>query len=110
MEQLRAAQGIAPVFSVQNMFNLANRSAEPLLDYAAGHDIAFIPWFPLATGARAGPGQPTSPAGRRARRVCVAAGAGRAAEALARRAADPGHRHLEDNIARAADDLNAITG
>jgi aryl-alcohol dehydrogenase-like predicted oxidoreductase len=58
VDQLRAAQEIAPVVSVQNLFNLANRSAEPLLDYAAGQDIAFIPWFPLATGALAGPGSP----------------------------------------------------
>ena len=48
VEELRAAQEIAPVVSVQNMFNLASRSAEPLLDYAAGNGIAFIPWFPLA--------------------------------------------------------------
>jgi pyridoxine 4-dehydrogenase len=47
VEQLQAAQEIAPIVSVQNMFNLANRSAGPLLDYATGNDIAFIPWFPL---------------------------------------------------------------
>ncbi|WP_375401621.1 aldo/keto reductase [uncultured Amnibacterium sp.] len=50
VEQLQAAQKIATIVSVQNLFNLAKRDAEPLLDYAAEHDIAFIPWFPLATG------------------------------------------------------------
>jgi pyridoxine 4-dehydrogenase len=35
---------------VQNLFNLAHRDAEPLLDYATEKGIAFIPWFPLATG------------------------------------------------------------
>jgi pyridoxine 4-dehydrogenase len=42
--------------SVQNLFNLADRTAEPLLDHAAEHSIAFIPWWPLATGALAAEG------------------------------------------------------
>jgi aryl-alcohol dehydrogenase-like predicted oxidoreductase len=36
--------------SVQNLFNLANRAAEPLLDHCTEQGIGFIPWFPLATG------------------------------------------------------------
>jgi pyridoxine 4-dehydrogenase len=56
--ELQVAQEIAPIVSVQNLFNLANRSAEPLLDHVTEHGIAFIPWFPLATGALAGPGSP----------------------------------------------------
>ena len=38
---------------MQNLFNLTNRSAEALLEYAQGAQIAFIPWFPLATGTLA---------------------------------------------------------
>ena len=56
--ELQAAQQIAVIASVQNLFNLASRSAGPLLDYAAGNGIAFIPWYPLATGSLAGPGSP----------------------------------------------------
>jgi pyridoxine 4-dehydrogenase len=56
--QLEEAQKTAPISSVQNQFNLSNRSSEPLLDYAAKHGIAFIPWYPLATGALARPGSP----------------------------------------------------
>jgi aryl-alcohol dehydrogenase-like predicted oxidoreductase len=41
---------------VQNLFNLADRAAEPLLDYATEHNIAFIPWWPLATGGLAAEG------------------------------------------------------
>jgi pyridoxine 4-dehydrogenase len=48
--QLQEAQKTAEIVSVQNLFNLANRTAEPLLDHATEHGIAFIPWFPLATG------------------------------------------------------------
>jgi len=44
--------------SVQNLFNLTNRSAEPLLEHATKLGIAFIPWFPLATGKLAGSGGP----------------------------------------------------
>ena len=56
VEQLQEAQKIAEIVSVQNLFNLAKRDAEPLLDHATDAGIAFIPWFPLATGrlAKAG--------------------------------------------------------
>jgi pyridoxine 4-dehydrogenase len=50
VEQLQEAQKIAPIVSVQNLYNLANRQSEALLDHVQAHDIAFIPWFPLATG------------------------------------------------------------
>src|SRR5919112_650884 len=50
VDQLVAAQEVAPIVSVQNLFNLAKREAEPLLEHCEKHDIAFIPWFPLATG------------------------------------------------------------
>jgi len=57
---LREAQKTAEIVSVQNLFNLAKRDAEPLLDHATERGIAFIPWFPLATGALAGPDSPLS--------------------------------------------------
>jgi aryl-alcohol dehydrogenase-like predicted oxidoreductase len=50
VEQLEEARKIATIATVQNLFNLANRTAEPLLDYCTANDIGFIPWFPLATG------------------------------------------------------------
>jgi aryl-alcohol dehydrogenase-like predicted oxidoreductase len=56
--QLEQAREIAEIVSVQNLYNLANRSAEALLDHAEKAGIAFIPWFPLATGALARPGGP----------------------------------------------------
>jgi pyridoxine 4-dehydrogenase len=56
VDQLEQARQIVEIASVQNLFNLTNRSAEPLLDHAEGVGIAFIPWFPLATGALAEPG------------------------------------------------------
>jgi aryl-alcohol dehydrogenase-like predicted oxidoreductase len=58
MAQLEQAREIAEIVSVQNLYNLADRSAEELLDHAEKAGIAFIPWFPLATGALARPGGP----------------------------------------------------
>jgi aryl-alcohol dehydrogenase-like predicted oxidoreductase len=58
VDQLRAAAEIAPIATVQNLYNLADRSAEELLDYSAANGIGFIPWFPLATGQLAKPGGP----------------------------------------------------
>jgi aryl-alcohol dehydrogenase-like predicted oxidoreductase len=58
VDQLRAASEIAPIATVQNLYNLANRSAEELLDYSAANGTGFIPWFPLATGELAKPGGP----------------------------------------------------
>ncbi|MCW2765725.1 MAG: oxidoreductase [Nocardioides sp.] len=50
VQQLQDAQAVAPIATVQNLYNLANRASEPLLDHCAEHGIGFIPWFPLATG------------------------------------------------------------
>jgi aryl-alcohol dehydrogenase-like predicted oxidoreductase len=52
------AQKTARIVSVQNLYNVANRSAEKLLDYSEQHDIGFIPWYPLATGKLARSGGP----------------------------------------------------
>ncbi|TCB97998.1 oxidoreductase [Micromonospora zingiberis] len=58
VEQIEQARQIAPIVSVQNLYNLANRKAEDVLDYCERNDIAFIPWFPIATGELARPGGP----------------------------------------------------
>jgi pyridoxine 4-dehydrogenase len=58
VDQIKAAQAVTPIVSVQNLYNLANRSAEDVLDYAASQDMGFVPWFPLATGQLAKPGGP----------------------------------------------------
>jgi pyridoxine 4-dehydrogenase len=58
VEQLEAAKKVATIVSVQNMYNITVRSAEPLLDACEGRGIGFIPWFPLAAGPLAAPGGP----------------------------------------------------
>jgi pyridoxine 4-dehydrogenase len=56
--QIEAASKIFPVATVQNRYNLADRSSEAVLDYCEAHGIGFIPWFPLAAGDLARPGSP----------------------------------------------------
>jgi pyridoxine 4-dehydrogenase len=38
------------VTTVQNRYNLVDRSSEDVLDYCEKHGIGFIPWAPVATG------------------------------------------------------------
>ncbi|MFE2101772.1 MULTISPECIES: oxidoreductase [unclassified Streptomyces] len=45
--QLAEAQQIAPVVTVQNLYNLANRQDDPLVERTAAQNIAFVPYFPL---------------------------------------------------------------
>jgi pyridoxine 4-dehydrogenase len=47
LEQLKEAQQITAIASVQNRFSISDRSGEAILDYCTQHDIAFIPWGPL---------------------------------------------------------------
>lgn len=58
VDQLAAAQTVAPIVSVQNMYNLTARSAEPVLDACEAQGLGFIPWFPLAAGPLAAPDGP----------------------------------------------------
>lgn len=50
VDQLEAAQKVATIVSVQNMYNLSVRTAEPVLEACESQNIGFIPWFPLAAG------------------------------------------------------------
>ncbi|MFF4753188.1 oxidoreductase [Streptomyces sp. NPDC002514] len=45
--QLTEAQGIAPVVTVQNLYNVANRADDALVDRCAAENIAYAPFFPL---------------------------------------------------------------
>ena len=65
VEQLEHAQGITAIVSVQNRFNLADRSAEDVLEVCERDGLGFIPWFPLETGSLAGAGGPLAEAAER---------------------------------------------
>ncbi|HVT22647.1 MAG TPA: aldo/keto reductase [Mycobacteriales bacterium] len=57
---ITAMREIVDVVSVQNLYNLTDRHHEDVVDYCTSAGIAFIPWFPLATGALAAEGGPLS--------------------------------------------------
>jgi len=54
--ELEQARKVIDVVSVQNLYNLADRSSEDVLDYCEKESIGFIPWFPVASGELAKPG------------------------------------------------------
>ncbi|MBB5983550.1 oxidoreductase [Kribbella solani] len=45
--QIREAQAIAPIVTIQNLYNLVNREDDDVVDYAAEHNLAFASFFPL---------------------------------------------------------------
>ncbi|MDE3059760.1 MAG: aldo/keto reductase [Pseudomonadota bacterium] len=65
VQDIEAAQRFFPVATVQNRYNLINRSSEDVLDYCTKHSIGFIPWFPLAAGELAHPGSALDGAAQR---------------------------------------------
>ena len=56
VSQLQAALEITPIATVQNLYNLSNRTSEPLLQECERQGIGFLPWFPIHTGDLAEPG------------------------------------------------------
>jgi aryl-alcohol dehydrogenase-like predicted oxidoreductase len=54
VDEIRRAREHLPIVSVQNQYNLGDRHWEEVVDYCTGEGLAFIPWFPLATGDLAG--------------------------------------------------------
>jgi aryl-alcohol dehydrogenase-like predicted oxidoreductase len=56
LAEIEAAQRFFRVASVQNRYNLVDRTSEDVLDYCAGKGIGFIPWAPLSAGNLATPG------------------------------------------------------
>jgi aryl-alcohol dehydrogenase-like predicted oxidoreductase len=51
VKQLEQARKIVPIASVQNRYNLGDRSSEEVLKACERLGIAFLPWFPLGDGA-----------------------------------------------------------
>jgi pyridoxine 4-dehydrogenase len=49
-EEIERAQKTARIVSVQNLYNLTDRTHEPALTYCEKNDMGFIPWFPVAAG------------------------------------------------------------
>jgi len=54
--EIDQARKVIDIVSVQNMYNVGERKHEDVLEYCEQHNLAFIPWFPVAAGKLARPG------------------------------------------------------
>jgi pyridoxine 4-dehydrogenase len=63
--ELELASRFFTVSTVQNRYNLTDRSSEDVLTYAEEHGIGFIPWAPISAGELARPGGPLQAAAAR---------------------------------------------
>jgi aryl-alcohol dehydrogenase-like predicted oxidoreductase len=50
VDELKRAQAVVPIVSVQNRYNIVERRDEDVLQACESGGLAFIPWFPLKTG------------------------------------------------------------
>jgi aryl-alcohol dehydrogenase-like predicted oxidoreductase len=66
VSQLDEAAKITPISTVQNLYNVGERTSEPLLQVCEQRGIGFIPWYPVGSGQLA---VADSPLGRLAARV-----------------------------------------
>jgi aryl-alcohol dehydrogenase-like predicted oxidoreductase len=46
-DQLRSAQRLTPIVSIQNRFNVADRHSESLIDLCEQEQLIFLPWAPI---------------------------------------------------------------
>lgn len=63
--ELEAAGRHFTVSTVQNRYNLTDRSSEDVLRYSEENGIGFIPWAPISAGELARPGGPLDEAAKR---------------------------------------------
>ena len=54
--EIERAQKVATIVSVQNQYNISDRKHDDVVDFCEEHNIAFIPWAPVASGKLAQPG------------------------------------------------------
>ena len=65
VDEIESVRRLTIVATVQNLYNLANRQSEAVVDHCEREQIGFIPWFPLATGSLAAAGSPLARAAER---------------------------------------------
>lgn len=50
VDQIKEAQKVAKIDAIENLYNVSDHHDDDVVDYAADQNMAFLPWFPLATG------------------------------------------------------------
>jgi aryl-alcohol dehydrogenase-like predicted oxidoreductase len=58
VEQIESARRVVHIVSVQNLYNIAQREADDVIDFCEQNQIGFIPWFPLGSGKLSSDGGP----------------------------------------------------
>jgi pyridoxine 4-dehydrogenase len=56
VKEIERAQKTVPIVSVQNKYNIADRTHESVLQFCEKHQLGFIPWFPMEQGKLSKPG------------------------------------------------------
>jgi pyridoxine 4-dehydrogenase len=105
-EQLRRAQALAPIVSIQNRYNLSDRNSESLVDLCEKEQIAFLPWAPIQDLDAPIVGEIAARHDATAHQVALAWLLARSAAMLV----IPGtgsRAHLESNVAAAGIELSA---
>jgi aryl-alcohol dehydrogenase-like predicted oxidoreductase len=112
VEQIEAVRKITTIVSVQNRYNLIDRSSESVLEYCTDENLAFIPWFPLATGSLAKPGGPLARAAERLKATPAQVAIAWLLQKSPVMLPIPGTstvKHLEENVAGERLELDAAT-
>jgi len=65
VEEIRAAQQVFPVATVQNRYSVTFRMHDDVLAYCEAHGIGFIPWYPLSGGGLLKPDSPLATVAQR---------------------------------------------
>jgi pyridoxine 4-dehydrogenase len=63
--EIEKARKVATIVSVQNEYNIGQRKSEATLEYCEKNNLAFIPWFPVASGKLAKEGGPLDAAAKK---------------------------------------------
>jgi pyridoxine 4-dehydrogenase len=104
--QLRAAQQVTPIVSVQNRYNVSDRVSEPMVDLCEQEDITFLPWAPIREAGGGVVGEIARRHGVSGRQIVLAWLLARSPRILP----IPGSgsaAHIEENVAAAAVELDA---
>ena len=63
-DEIKRAQKIVPIVSVQNRYNIKDRKSENVLDYCEKENIGFLPWSPIGGGGGLKPENPLNTAAK----------------------------------------------
>jgi aryl-alcohol dehydrogenase-like predicted oxidoreductase len=114
-EQLSVAEAITPIVSVQNRYNLLDRSSEALVDRCEIEEVAFLPWAPVENAGSVPAVQEIAERHRATPTQVVLAWLLARSPAMLPIPGTGSVAHLEENVAAAgirltADEIKALTG